>query len=82
MYEHTIFEIVYTMLLHEYIGLLCYNLRLEDRLEEDLPTYMNEHEAEIAFEDEKDNVKIKGLKSYTMNDGRGTIRQISEVKLG
>lgn len=43
--------------------------------------YINEHEAEVVFEDETDNVKIKGVKFYTMNDGRGTIRQIGEIAL-
>lgn len=43
---------------------------------------MNEQAAEIAFEDETDDVKIKGVKFYTMNDGRGAIRQIGEMPLG
>ncbi len=54
----------------------------EEQWKEDLLTYMNEHEAEIAFEDETDDVKIKGVKFYTMNDGRGTIRQVGEIALG
>jgi len=54
----------------------------EEQWKEDLLTYMNEHEAEIVFEDETDDVKIKGVKFYTMNDGRGTIRQIGEIALG
>ena len=35
--------------------------------------YINEHEAEIVFED----VKIKGVKFYTKNDKRGTIKEIA-----
>jgi len=54
----------------------------EEQWKEDLLTYINEHEAEIMFEDETDDVKIKGVKFYTMNDGRGTIRQIGEIALG
>lgn len=54
----------------------------EEQWKEDLLTYINEHEAEIMFEDETDDVKIKGVKFYTMNDGRGTIRHVGEIALG
>jgi len=54
----------------------------EEQWKEDLLTYINEHESEIVFEDETDDVKIKGVKFYTMNDGRGTIREIGEIALG
>lgn len=54
----------------------------EEQWKEDLLTYINEHEAEIMFEDETDDVKIRGVKFYTMNDGRGAIRQIGEFALG
>ena len=54
----------------------------EEQWKEDLLTYINEHEAEIVFEDETNDVKIKGVKFYTMNDGRGAIRQIGEIALG
>lgn len=54
----------------------------EEQWKEDLLTYINEHEAEIMFEDVIEDVKIKGVKFYTMNDGRGTIRQIGEIALG
>lgn len=54
----------------------------EEQWKENLLIYINEHEAEIVFEDETDDVKIKGVKFYTVNDGRGTIRQIGEVALG
>lgn len=53
----------------------------EEQWKESLLTYINEHEAEIVFEDETDDVKIKGVKFYTLNDGRGTIRQIGEIAL-
>jgi len=36
----------------------------------------------VVFEDEIENVKIKGVKFYTMNDGRKTIPQIAEIALG
>jgi len=54
----------------------------EEQWKEDLLTYINEHEAEIVFEDETDDVKIQGVKFYTMNDGRGAISQIGEIALG
>lgn len=54
----------------------------EEQWKEDLLTYINEHEAEIVFEDETEDIKIKGVKFYTMNDSRGTIRQIGEIGLG
>ncbi|TDM41542.1 restriction endonuclease [Macrococcoides goetzii] len=54
----------------------------EDQWKEDILTFINEHEAEILFEDEVENVKIKGVKFYTMNDGRGTINEIGKIALG
>src|SRR5690625_4116613 len=54
----------------------------EEQWKEDLLAYINEHEAEIIFEDETTDVKIKGVKFYTMNDGRGTIKQLGEIALG
>ncbi len=45
-------------------------------------TYINENEAELLFEDDVQGVKIKGLKFYTMNDGRGTMKQLAQVVLG
>lgn len=33
------------------------------------------------FEEKADKVEIKGVKFYTMDDGRDTIRQISEIAL-
>lgn len=54
----------------------------EEQWKENLLAYINEHEAEIVFEDETEDVKIKGVKFYTMNDGRGTIKQIGEIALG
>src|SRR5699024_3421876 len=54
----------------------------EEQWKEDVLTYINDHEAEIIFEDEIEDMKIKGVKFYTMNDSRGTIRQIGEIALG
>ncbi|GIN59490.1 type III restriction endonuclease subunit R [Lederbergia ruris] len=54
----------------------------EEQWKEDLLLYINEQEAEIMFEDETEDVKIKGVKFYTMNDGRNTIKQIGEIALG
>lgn len=54
----------------------------EEQWKEDLLLYINDHETELLFEDELDNVKIKGVKFYTINDGRNTIKQIGEIALG
>lgn len=54
----------------------------EEQWKEDLLMYINEHEAEIFFEDEVDNVKIKGVKFYTMNDERNALKQLAEITLG
>nr|WP_017554421.1 DEAD/DEAH box helicase family protein [Heyndrickxia coagulans] len=54
----------------------------EEQWKEDLLLYINEHESDILFEDETEEVKIKGVKFYTMNDGRNTIKQIGEIALG
>lgn len=53
----------------------------QEQWKEDLLLYINENEGEIYFEDEVDNVKIKGVKFYTMNDTRETIKQIGEIAL-
>lgn len=53
----------------------------EEQWKEDLLIYINEHEAEIIFEEEITDVKIKGVKFYTMNDGRGPIKQLGEIAL-
>ena len=58
------------------------NLLEQDQWKEDLLTYINENEAELLFEDDVQGVKIKGLKFYTMNDGRGTMKQLAQVVLG
>src|SRR5699024_11130949 len=54
----------------------------EEQWKEDLLTYINEHDAEIVVEGETTDVKIKDVKFYTMNDGRGTIKQLGEIVLG
>src|SRR5699024_5941629 len=54
----------------------------EEQWKEDLLIYINEHEAEIIFEDTIDDVKVKGVKFYTMNDDRYAIKQIGEIALG
>lgn len=40
----------------------------EEQLKEDLFIYINEHEADIIFEDETEVVRIKGVKFYTMKE--------------
>lgn len=44
--------------------------------------YINDHEPDLVFEEEVDGVKIKGLKFYTINVGRGAIEQLGEIALG
>lgn len=58
------------------------NLLEREQWKEDLLQYINENEGELVFEDEVDDVKIKGLKFYTINDGRGTMKQLAQVALG
>ena len=53
-----------------------------DQWKEDLLTYINTHESEIEFEDEVDNVSIKGLKFYTSGDGRRIEAQLAQISLG
>lgn len=53
----------------------------EQQWKEDLLMYINENEAELAFEDEIDGVKIKGLKFYTINDGRNTMKQLAQIAI-
>ena len=58
------------------------NLLEREQWKEDLLMYINHQEANLVFEDEVNGVKIKGLKFYTINDGRGTIEQLGEIALG
>lgn len=53
----------------------------KDQWKEDLLLYINDHEGEIVFEDQIDDVRIKGVKFYTMNDGRGTLDQLARIAL-
>ncbi|PTI87549.1 DEAD/DEAH box helicase family protein [Staphylococcus simulans] len=53
----------------------------EEQWKEDLLMYINEHEADIIFVETIDNIKIKGVKFYTMNDERETIKQIGQIAL-
>ena len=58
------------------------NLLEREQWKEDLLMYINHQEANLVFEDEVNGVKIKGLKFYTINDGRGTIEQLGKIALG
>ena len=58
------------------------NLLEREQWKEDLLLYINHHEADLVLDDEVDGLKIKGLKFYTINDGRGTIEQLGEIALG
>lgn len=57
------------------------NLLEREQWKEDLLQYINENEGELAFEDEVEDIRIKGLKFYTINDGRGTIKQLAQIAL-
>jgi len=57
------------------------NLLEKEQWKEDLLVYLSEHQAELVFEDQIEGLAIKGLRFYTMNDGRGTIKQLSEIAL-
>lgn len=57
------------------------NLLEKDQWKEDLLTYINASEAELEFEDQIAGLRIKGLKFYTINDGRASLKQLSELVL-
>ncbi|PMB83636.1 restriction endonuclease [Dolosicoccus paucivorans] len=58
------------------------NLLEKEQWKEDLLMYINDHEGELVFEDEVGDVKVKGVKFYTIQDGRGTIEQLGEITIG
>lgn len=53
----------------------------KEQWKEDLLQYINANEGKLAFEDDIDGIKIKGLKFYTINDGRDAIKQLGELDL-
>lgn len=57
------------------------NLLEREQWKEDLLQYINENAGELAFEDEVEGIRIKGLKFYTINDGRETIKQLAQIAL-
>lgn len=57
------------------------NLLEKDQWKEDILMYLNSYQATLVFDDQVDGVSIKGLKFYTINDGRGTIQQLGEMTL-
>ncbi|MCI2842532.1 DEAD/DEAH box helicase family protein [Staphylococcus hominis] len=54
----------------------------DQQWKENLLLYINEHEAEIILEDTIENVKIKGVKFYTIDDKRDSIKQLGNIALG
>ncbi|MBG9980472.1 DEAD/DEAH box helicase family protein [Facklamia lactis] len=58
------------------------NFLEKEQWKEDLLIYLNEHQADLVFEDQVEGLAIKGLRFYTMNDGRATMKQLSEIALG
>ena len=57
------------------------NFLEKEQWKEDLLIYLNEHQADLVFEDQVEGLAIKGLRFYTMNDGRATMKQLSELAL-
>lgn len=53
----------------------------QEQWKEDLLLYLNENEAMILFEDETEDIRIKGVKFYTINDGRSSIKQLGNLVL-
>ncbi len=53
----------------------------EQQWKEDLLMYINDNEAELVFEDDVNGVKIKGLKFYTINDGRNAMKQLAQIAI-
>ena len=43
---------------------------------EELLLYMSKHHADMEFLDDKNNIRISGLKFYTNDDGRGAMEQL------
>ncbi|SFF13254.1 DEAD/DEAH box helicase family protein [Trichococcus pasteurii] len=50
-----------------------------EQWKEDLLLSLNDAESEIEFEDEVENVRLLGVKFYTVNDGRNTLEQLSKL---
>lgn len=57
------------------------NLLEKEQWKEDLLMYLNEHQADLDFEDRVDGPATTGLRFYTIKDGRRTIKQLSEIAL-
>lgn len=57
------------------------NLVEQDQWKEDLLLYIHNNQGELIFEDEVEGVKITGLKFYTINDSRGTMKQLAQISL-
>lgn len=53
-----------------------------EKWKEDNLKLINNNEAELIIDDEINNIKIKGLKFYFMNDTNGTMKQLGEMTLG
>lgn len=58
------------------------NLLEKDQWKEDLLLFINEQEGELVFEDQINGLRIKGVRFYTMNDGRHSLKQLGEIALG
>src|SRR5699024_10747683 len=53
-----------------------------EKWKEDILKFINNNQAELIIDDAIDNVQIKGLKFYFMNDTNGTMKQLGEMTLG
>lgn len=59
-----------------------FNLIEKEQWKEDLLIYLNNNQAELVFEEEIEGLAVKGLKFYTINDGRGTINHLGQIAIG
>lgn len=57
------------------------NLLEKEQWKEDLLLYINGHEGDLVFEDQVAGLKIKGVRFYTLNDGRKALEQLGEIAL-
>lgn len=53
-----------------------------EKWKEDILRFINKSETELIIDDEINNVKIKGLKFYFMNDTNDTMQQLGEMTIG
>ena len=53
----------------------------KDKWKEELLSYITEHQDDLVFEDEVDDVIIKGLKFYNKENSEQTLNQLAQIAL-